>query len=142
MYRLFVTIITLSLLFTSCSRSKLSVRSDYFGKKDLSSVVVDTPDPEKDTYFGQRLFIVWMLTSSDFAKGNSSLDVAIRLKNGDLKELTFPLTSRWGTKIIKIQGEEYKKTKGLESYLVTIHSGPIILAKSRHKFWIETIKVR
>lgn len=130
------------LLCTACKSHTLSVQTEYFGRNDLASVIVDTPDPHKqEPIFGQRLYISWKLTKEQFAEKPVVLLCQVKLKKGQLLEKTVPINSLTGTYIFPIVGEDYTKHGGLLSYQIKLLGQDNVLATSRHKFWVEQIKI-
>ena len=139
---LYLGILAFSLFAASCSTPMLSCRSDYFGKKNLASVIIDTPDPRKDTpYFGQRLFVQWLLPPSILKKGPCDLHINYRLRNGEEKSEILAVTQSFGSYKLLITGDDYTEKGGLLSYLVSIQQDGHSIAESRHKFWIHKIIV-
>ncbi len=133
----------LGLFFTivSCSHPYLSVRSDYFSRKDLASYHLDTPDPRKNqAIYGQRIYISWYLPSKEFSEGTTFLEIQVPLKNGKILSEKKPLERRFGRYNYPIQGDVYTESGGLLSYLVQITNDGKVIAESRHKFYREPIK--
>ena len=140
MKRIFSALVFLT-YFTSCSSTKLDVRSEYYSKQDLASYILDTPDPRKNsTDFGQRLNIDWGMNQETFEKANPELVLYVRLKNGEEKVSQIMLTRRQGHTFYPIFGNDYTKKGGLQSYLVQLKSDGKVLASSQHKLWVEKIK--
>lgn len=131
----------LLLLTVSCKQRELSVDTTYFTRKDLASVVVDTPDPDKEKpIFGQRLYINWEVTKQQFAMGPLELHIQLMLKKGSMMEDRIPLNEASGTYIFPIVSSDYTKEGGLLSYKITLLSNGKELAVTRHKFWVDQIE--
>lgn len=134
MYVLYVAL----LLLTSCSRGPLSVQTEYWRQKDLASYIVDTPDPQKqEPIFGQRIRISW----STAAKDPLTLNVTIRLKNGDEIHDVYPLKKPTGELIVPVVGDNFTQKGGILSYKIILLSGSEVIAETHHRFWVELIKV-
>lgn len=71
---------------------------------------------------------------------NAKLHIQVLLKKGKRLEETIPLEKAKGSYIFKIVGDDFKEQKGLLSYKVELTQNGKILAKSRHKFWVDPIK--
>lgn len=133
----------LGLMFTmiSCSHPYLSVRSDYFSRKDLASYHLDTPDPRKNqALYGQRIYTHWYLPSSAFSEDKTFLEIRVHLKNGQELIEKKLLKNRIGRYTYPIQGDVYTESGGLLSYLVQIIADGKVVAESRHKFYRESIE--
>lgn len=132
-------LLCVALLFlTSCSSRPLTVQTEYWRQKDLASYIVDTPDPQKqEPVFGQRIRISWHAPQNDAL----SLNVTIRLKNGDELQETYPLKKPSGELIVPVVGDNYSNKGGILSYRVLLQSGTEVIAESRHRFWVERINV-
>lgn len=131
-----IALLLTALIFCSCSHSKLSVETTFFGRKDLASTIVGTPDPSKQLpIFGQRLNISWNAPGDP----SLSLQIEVRLKKGDKLTKTVPLETSSGTYIFPIVGENYTQKGGILSYKVALLSNGAPLAESKHKFWVEDI---
>lgn len=134
-------VLGLMFMIISCSHPYLSVRSDYFSRKDLASYHLDTPDPRKNqAIYGQRIYTSWYLPNDLFSEEKTFLEIRVHLKNGqDLFEKK-PLKRRIGRYTYPIQGEVYTESGGLLSYLVQITTDGKVVAESRHKFYRESIE--
>ena len=111
------------LAFTACKSAPLTVQTEYWGRHDLASYVVDTPDPNKNSQeFGQRLRINWSISKEVFTKAPCSLDITVRLKNGQEYKETHPLESASGEFIYPIVGVDYYQKGGLLSYQIELVS--------------------
>lgn len=131
----------LAIALTACTKPGLTIRSEYFTKKNLASVHVDTPDPRKMSMdFGQRIILSWYLPKETFNAGQTTLTVRIRLQNGEEKTEAFPLTATHGTKIINVFGEDFTVKGGIQSYFASIDVNGKSVASSRHKLWSEKIQ--
>lgn len=127
---------------TSCTKADLSVRSEYYNRQQLASFHVDTPDPKKmGDAFGQRLIIGWSVPEKTFQEAPLELELRVRLKNGEEKSSKIVLKKREGHTFYPIFGKDFTKKGGLQSYLVRLCSNEKILARSRHKLWVERIKI-
>jgi len=130
-------------LCTACKSPMLNVQTEYFGRNDLASVIVDTPDPDKqEPIFGQRLYISWKLSKEQFADKPIALFCQVKLKKGQLIEKRVPLTKASGTYIFPIVGPDYTQKGGLLSYQIKLMTGDIVISTSRHKFWVDEIKIQ
>jgi hypothetical protein len=126
---------------SSCNRTKLSVRSEYYSRQNLASYIIDTPDPRKEgSDFGQRLIINWAVPENIFQQTKVTLVLQVRLKNGDDKLTRIVLRNRTGRTFYPIFGKDYTKKGGLQSYLVRLEANGETLARSRHKLWVERVK--
>jgi hypothetical protein len=135
-------IILALLLCTACKSSTLSVHTEYFTRNDLASVIVDTPDPNKqEAIFGQRLYISWSLSKEQFAQKPVELACQIMLKKGQMIEKKIPVTQAFGTYVFPIVGQDFTKNGGLLSYQIKLVAADKVLATCRHKFWVEQIKI-
>ena len=140
MHALIVLAVLSCLLLCSCGRQQLYVRSEYFTKKDLASVVIDTPDPRKDMpYFGQRIAVEWNLPATVIRNNDCELKIYYRLLDGTERTKELKLEQRLGKYELLITGDDYTVSGGLLSYLVTITQNGHIIAESRHKFWVNPI---
>ena len=64
---------------TSCQKTDLDVRSEYYNRKSLASYQVDTPDPRKSKlYGGQRIIISWRVDQETFDEGPLELLMKVR----------------------------------------------------------------
>ena len=132
-----------TLLFCSCRKADLSVRSEYYSRDHLASVQVDTPDPKKEsTAFGQRLCINWSVAEETFQEAPLELVLNVRLKNGEEKTTKIKLTRRQGQTFYPIFGNDYAKKGGLQSYRVELKSNGKTLTRSRHKLWVEKVTTK
>ena len=132
---------SISFLFCSCSKADLYVRSEYYSREQLASCIIDTPDARKtNPYYGQRLIINWSMTESTFTSGPKELILRVKLKNGEEKKSTLTLLERQGRTFYPIFGADFFKKGGLQSYLIELKEGKEVLAKSKHKLWVEKIK--
>ncbi len=124
----------------SCAKADLTVRSEYYSRSSLASTYVDTPDPNKEsTAFGQRLAISWSVLPPIFEQGPLVLELVVRLKNGEEKTAKITLKRHEGRIFYPIVGTDFTKKGGLQSYFVKLISNGKVLAKSKHKFWVENI---
>lgn len=131
-------IITISLF--SCTREPLDVSTQYWGRKDLASVIIDTPDPAKNhPLFGQRILISWSISKKEFEEGALSLHIKVNLKNNERIDQIVPLNERSGSYQFKIYGNDFVKKGGLLSYLIELQSDGKVIATKQHKLWVEPI---
>ncbi len=131
----------LLLATSSCKRSPLEVEAAYFTRKDLASVHVGTPDPNKLLpIFGQRLYIKWDTQEISQAKPPLELFIRVMLKKGKMLEEKIPLKESSGSYLFPIVGANFSDEGGLLSYKIELLSQGKVIATSRHKFWVEPIK--
>jgi hypothetical protein len=136
-------VILLLLLFASCTSRPLHVQSEYFRRQDLASYIVDTPDPAKSLpVFGQRLRISWSVTKKEFKSGPLSLEITVRLKNGEKQFLTKALDAASGECLFEVTGENYTEKGGILSYRVDLLVSGKPIAERHHRFWVEEITVK
>jgi hypothetical protein len=128
------------LLFASCTKPSLTVRSQTFDRTYLASYILDTPDPRKDNpQFGERLSISWFVPEKEYEKGHLELVVRIRFKKGNEQMKKIPLEEPYGHLLYPILGKEYTEHGGVLSYLITLESSGKILTQSKHKMWVDKI---
>jgi len=73
------------------------VQTDYIGKRNLASYVVNTPDPELlNPPIGQRLVINWLLPPNT-ACNDLQLKIFIRFRNKELLEKDLNINCSNGT---------------------------------------------
>jgi hypothetical protein len=135
--------ITCLFALSSCSsRAQLYVRSYSFDRKSLASYIVDTPDPEKENpQYGVRLNIEWSIPFAQYEKGNTDLVIHIKLNNRELREETVALDTMSGRYLFALSGDDYKKSKGIQSYFIELRSKGETIATSTHKLWVKNITV-
>ncbi len=133
-----------SFFIFSCTTPLLSVRSDYYNKKNLASCVVDTPDPRKDhPYYGQRIYINWALPFSTLKKAPCTLRILYRVNKSEEEGVEeHAITNALGSSVFRIGEERYKETGGLLSYKIAIIQEGKEIAVSKHKFWVEKITLK
>lgn len=135
----FLIYFLLLLFVSSCSSTSLSVQTEYWNPKDLASVRVGTPDPEKNSNnFGQHIYISWTLPSNTNVH-HAFLQINIRLKNGELLQKTVPIQDHRGVYCYPILGDDYVKKGGLLSYLIVLFSDKKEVAVSKHIFWVDEV---
>jgi hypothetical protein len=129
------------LLCASCTKPTLHVRSEYYGRRDLASCALGTPDPKKASAgFGQRLIINWGVPYETFRTTACIIKLQVRLNNGEEKTTMIPLTKARGMTFYPIFGADYTEKGGLQSYYAELESSGKTIAKSRHKLWVARIK--
>ena len=127
---------------SSCKKSTLEVKSEYFSRSSLASSVVDTPDPRKTgDAFGQRLVISWNVTQKEFDSSPISLVVHIKLKNGEIVTTKIDLSKREGSTFYPIFGKDFTKKGGLQSYLVELKSNKKTISICKHKLWVDKLNI-
>jgi hypothetical protein len=135
-------ILLILLICSGCKKAPLTVQTEYWGRHDLASYVIDTPDPKKNSQeFGQRLRIEWSIPKEQFVKAPYTLDLTVRLKNGQEYKESNPLEHASGEFIYPIFGVDFYQKGGLLSYEVLIQSEGKVIAERHHKFWVEKITV-
>jgi len=123
-------------LFVSCATTALHVRSEYYGRNNLASCEVDTPDPKKTSdQFGQRLIISWQVPYETFRQTPCAIILQVRLNNGEETIHTIPLKTASGTMFYPIFGADYTQKGGLQSYFASLESAGKSIAISHHKLW-------
>jgi hypothetical protein len=139
--RIIIPSILLVILFTfsSCASPSLSVQTEYWSQKDLASVRIGTPDPEKDSQnFGQHVYISWKLPSKTDLD-NTFLQINVRLKNGELTQKIVPIKEHRGVYCYPIIGEDFSKKGGLLSYKIVLVANGKEVDECRHIFWVDTV---
>ena len=143
MIRTSLTIFIFSCItLSSCQKSTLDVKSEYFSRNSLASSVVDTPDPRKSgDAFGQRLVISWNVTQQEFDSAPINLIVNIKLKNGEIVTTKIDLSKREGSTFYPIFGKDFTKKGGLQSYFVELKSNNKTISVCKHKLWVDKLKI-
>jgi hypothetical protein len=127
---------------TSCSRKPLDVSTQYWSRKDLASVIIDTPDPAKNhPKFGQKILISWSVSKKILSQGPLELDLKVNLKNNERIYRKVLLKKRSGTYQFEIYGDDFTKKGGLLSYFVELQSNGKPINTKRHKLWVEPITI-
>ena len=124
---------------TGCVGPRVQARSFYTSRRDLASLIIDTPDPEKTTKrLGQRIWVTWQTPSYD---ADTHLAVTLRFVDGTERDELHPVLSKLGEAYIEISPKETRKTGGLLSYKILLCQKEAILAITKHKLWVEKIKI-
>lgn len=124
---------------TGCVGPRVQARSFYTSRRDLASYVIDTPDPEKATKrLGQRIWVTWVTPSYD---ADTHLDVTLRFADKTERKELLPITSKLGEAYLEISPEETRKTGGLLSYKILLCQKDSVLAKTKHKLWVEKVTI-
>ncbi len=133
---LIIALITL----TACSSSKVRARTLYTNRSNLSSRILDTPDPAKgEAGLGQCIWIRWNVSQR---YENLQLDVTIRFENSTERLEQIPVEGLFGTQTIEITSPEYKEKGAILSYQILLKSGDRIIASTKHKLWVEKIEIQ
>lgn len=134
--------LVIAVLFGSCSKSHLTVQTDYLTHKDLASYFVDTPDPRQNvTSLGQRLIICWSVPKNYLRLDHLHLEVTIRFRNRDEVVEIFHLSRTRGTYVFSLLNADYLIKKGILTYKVNLIGGGCILEAWRHQIWTELISM-
>jgi hypothetical protein len=136
-------IILLLLFCTACKSPTLSVHSEYYTRQELASYIIDTPDPKKQQpIFGQHITINWNVSKKVFQEGPLELKLHVITKNGEMQEKNIALDKPSGTYIFPIVGKDFTEKGGLLSYKVELTSNGKEIATSKHKLWVDQIKIQ
>jgi len=130
----------LSAIFVAgCSKPSVCARTFYTSRNDLAAYVVGTPDPQIATKgLGQSIWVRW---TAPALSETIYLDVTIRFADESERHETYPVQNRYGWLMVEITDTEYKKTKGLAAYSISLKDGENILATTKHKLWIDKIQI-
>jgi hypothetical protein len=127
-------------MVTSCTGPKVRARSFFTSKKDLASLVVDTPDPEKSTKkLGQVVWVRWRVASTEEP---TTLDVRLRFQDESERRVQYPITDTRGSLLIEIPPEERLSKGGLLSYQILLLQNEKTIASTRHKLWVEKVEIK
>jgi hypothetical protein len=135
-------IFALGILFSTCACTlrRLDVQTQYLGQESLASYHVNTPDPHlNNPIIGQRLLIQWCLPSQDFEGQTVFIDLIVRFRNHEQKEIKIPLKSKRGYYLYDLTAQEYCESGGLLTYKVEIRNDSCIIASWKHPLWANLI---
>ncbi|MBA3720992.1 MAG: hypothetical protein H0W88_01155 [Parachlamydiaceae bacterium] len=134
-------LLVLLLLQIGCT-NRLAVQTRYLTHESLASSHVDTPDPNLHRPFiGQQLIISWYLPDEELAYENLQLNLKVRLRNREEKDITVPIPHvTQGYYIFKVVNEEFCETGGILTYKVEILGDSCVLECWKHPLWVELIK--
>lgn len=129
------------LLLCSCTRSNLTVQTDFLSRKSLASYYVDTPDPNQNhPPLGERLIIHWSLPPSFQSFPDLQLNLTVRFGNRTEITETYRLNKLCGYQVYKLSGDQYIAKRGIFTYKATISSHEKILETFTHQMWINLIQ--
>ena len=115
------------------------VQTDYIGKRNLASYVVNTPDPELlNPPIGQRLVINWLLPPNT-ACNDLQLKIFIRFRNKELLEKDLNINCSNGTYTYFVMNEDFLRTDGILSYKVLLIANGECISEFRHQLWADVI---
>lgn len=132
------------LLFStsSCTFRRLSVQTQSLSHESLASYHVGTPDPRLyKPMIGQRLLIQWSLCAAEVQRQDAALYLKVRLRDRQEREISVPITSRWGTYIYELANEDYSQSGGILTYYAEIRNSSCILATWKHPLWANLIQL-
>ncbi len=128
---------------TGCSSNKnwISAQIYPYGKKNLASYQLDTPDSLKATQDPTELLTIeWKIASKPHLEMNSYyLQAHIRFKDGSEKSVETAIHTAEGSTIMMIDSKDHKARGEITSYKIDLFDSLQKLATSRHKLWIEQI---
>lgn len=135
-------LLTFSLL-SSCSKSSLSVQTDYITYKNLASYYVNTPDPRLNCpVIGQRLIISWSVPKTYLSYEDLHLEITIRFRNREEVVEIFNLLRCRGTYVYSIFNQEYIEKRGILTYKIDLVGGGCVLEEWRHQIWTGLIEIK
>lgn len=140
---LFFMLISLS-LFVSCRTPPLEVDLVYVGLRSLASYWVCTPDPQLcDPPLGQRLAMMWYLSSEQFAElKNPKLHLRVRFANQDEKSYWWDITRNKGKVIYSNVGTENCPVPPISTYRVEIVTEGKAAYCVEQSLWTEWIQLQ
>lgn len=135
--------ILLLTLYSCSSQPYITARTYPYGRKNLASYHVDTPDPLKATLSStQKIEINWKLPGSYSLQHTAEefhIDLVIRFKDGSHIEATLPTSSFFGKTFFEIPPAEHTTRGAITSYKISLCHGTTIVATTKHKLWEEKI---
>jgi hypothetical protein len=134
-------LLSMLLLTTGCTLCTLQVRSEYINKQSLASVYVETPDPRKACpNLGEKVVIDWVLPKSYLNCQELKMVLTVRLKNGEVHQMAFPITKFFGSSTYFLLNDDYFTSGGILTYKVDVVGDGTVLESWTHQLWCELIE--
>lgn len=127
---------------TACTKTTLTVQSDYITQQSLASYYVRTPDPMLDNPpLGQRLIVNWSLPRQYLQYENLHLELTVRFRNGtEAVELIYP-KQLTGTYVYAVINEDFFEKNGILTFKVDVIGGDCILQQWNHQLWTTLLHI-
>lgn len=138
----FQNFIWLLLLFAvSCTRTPLSIFTEYVSIETMPSYIIGTPDP--GLYcpdFGEKLHISWEIPHSHMLE-TLEIRVALRFGNGKDESFTTPLNQRKGILVFSLLNVDFSEKKGIFTYKIELYHNGALIDSLVHQLWAERITI-
>lgn len=134
-------VIFLCFFLSGCSFQRLDVQTQYLTPESLASFHIGTPDPRLHApLIGQRLLIQWSLCEHEIEGEDTLLNIKIRFRNHQEKEIQVPIISKKGAYLYKVEGDLYCQTRGILTYFIQIQNDTGVIEAWKHPLWSELIQ--
>lgn len=130
------------ILTCGCSRTSLSVHTDYLSHENLASYHIETPDPRlNNPPVGQRLIVRWCVPQNYLEFEDLHLEITIRFRNRQEVVEQLDLLKRRGTYVYPVLNEAYVASRGILTYKVDLVADGNVLEEWRHQMWVDLITI-
>lgn len=133
--------VLVAFLLNSCAYQSIHVRTEYLDRNYLASEQINTPDPLKACFLGQKAIVTWHLPNQYFRADNLTMVFQVRYGNFEVETLRIPVCYAHGTWVYEIINEEYCSKKGMSAYKVQIFDGETQIACWQHHVWADVIEI-
>ena len=127
-------------LLTGCHCPYLQCRTEYLFPLYLSSEQINTPDSQRECFYGQQIIVKWDLPDHCLARP-VILQLHIRYGTRELKTFTRPVTTNKGYTFYRLLNQDYWCQGGILSYQAELIQEGLVLDKWTHSLWVEIIQI-
>lgn len=141
-YKAFLILLFLvSPFFVACNHPYLKVRSEGLYPSYLSSEKINTPDPDRNAFYGEQIVIHWKIPPECFRP--DAYFICLTLRFGDHTfETIYHTPSDWkGYWVYQLLNASYWEKEGILSYKVELYEEELLFADWKHHIWADWIEV-
>lgn len=133
--------VVLTLVLGGCQSRYLTCRSEYLYPQYLASERVNTPDPNRECYYGQQLIVHWNIPRSCMGLEPIFLRLQVRYGNREIETLNVPIKKRRGWKIHRFVNQDYWCRGGILAFKAELIRADQVLDDWTHYLWTDIIEV-
>ncbi|MDX8430492.1 MAG: hypothetical protein SNF33_01615 [Candidatus Algichlamydia australiensis] len=129
------------LFLASCAPYSVGVKRLSYGRGNLSSTWVGSPDPEQENPpKGQKLFITYRIPPSR-VRNAPMLSLHVIFRNYTEEVITFPIHQQSGNFLYELMNEKFQEKGGFLTYKAElVNKEGEVLADWRQQMWVELIQ--
>jgi len=135
-----ILIFAMALFISACHRLPVTCRSEYLYPDYLASQQINTPDPARDCFLGQKIVVSWNIPKRWLQKPVTLL-LHVRYGTREVETFSQILERPSGWWEYTLLNTEYTNKCGIVSFQAELVQQGRILSQWNHFLWVDILEI-